>query len=556
MKRHLLLSLFLSITFVSFSQQTVGLFFNDSSSYNGYTLIAPEFTTTYLIDNCGYVVNTWEANQRPGKTAYLLENGNLLRTGSIASNFNSGGSGGRIELFSWEGELLWQYDYSSNQFHQHHDVAALPNGNILLIAWELHSYEDAVTNGRDPDQTSIDGVWSERIVELEPVGSDDANIVWQWNLWNHLVQDFDSTQINFGDVANHPELVDLNFNATSGGPNGTDWIHANAINYNPELDQIILSSRSFNEFWIIDHSTSTQEAAGHSGGNSGKGGDILYRWGNPITYRNGEVEDRRLYGQHDVQWIPSGLLDEGKIMIFNNGLGRPTGNYSSIDIIEPPVDSDGNYILNTGSPYGPENLFWTFQETPLNAFYSSNISGVQRLPNGNTLICEGRDGLVFEIDSNQNRVWEYQNSVRTTTGPVAQGTNINNTPVSLFRAYRYGVDYPAFAGKELIPGDPIELDPIPYNCTIVGDFTPTREIHFLENVSIIENPVTQNLRIKNELNQVLNIEVFDLNGKLFSTFSSSNFIIESDISAWISGMYIVRIFNKENKSYSAKIVKL
>ncbi len=556
MKRHLLLFLFLWITFTAFSQQTVGLFLNDSLSYNGYTLIAPEYTTTYLIDNCGYVVNTWEADQRPGKSTYLLENGNLLRTGNIPGPFNSGGKGGRIEIYSWEGELLWQYDYASSQFHQHHDVAVLPSGNILLIAWDLHSYIDAVENGRDPALTNIDGVWSERIVELEPVGSDDANIVWQWDLWDHLVQDFDSTKINFGVIADHPELVDINFNGASGGPNGNDWVHANAINYNPELDQIILSSRNFNEFWIIDHSTSTQEATSHIGGNSNRGGDVLYRWGNPITYQNGDIDDRKLYGQHDVQWIPTGNPDEGKIMIFNNGLGRPTGNYSSIDIIDPPMDSAGNYILTSGSPYGPEDLFWTFQDTPLNNFYSSNISGVQRLPNGNTLICEGRKGLLFEIDQDQNRVWEYQNPVRTTTGPVAQETDITTTPVTLFRAYRYGEDYPAFIGKELPPGDPIELNPTPYNCMIHGTFTATKEEQQLENVSIIENPIFQTLRVKNESSETLRIEVIDINGKLISKFSSSDFIIESNAFNWAPGIYIVRIFNPENKFYSAKIVKL
>ena len=269
------------------AQQTIGLFLNDSLAYNGYTLIAPEYTTTYLIDNCGYVVNSWEADQRPGSSVYLLENGNLLRTGAISGSFNTGGAGGRIELFNWEGDLLWRFDYATPGFHQHHDVAALPNGNILLIAWEYHSSQNAVNNGRDPALTSSLGVWSERIVELEPVGTDEANIVWQWKLWDHLIQDFDSTKLNYGVVADHPELVDINFEANPGGgaSSGPDWIHLNSINYNAVLDQIILSSRHFDEFWILDHSTTIQEAANHSGGNSEEV-EIFYIVGailNPIT---------------------------------------------------------------------------------------------------------------------------------------------------------------------------------------------------------------------------------------------------------------------------------
>lgn len=59
----------------------------------------------------------------------------------------------------------------------------------------------------------------------------------------------------------------------------------NGIDYNPVLDQIALSTHNLNEWYIIDHSTTTAEAATSSGGNSGKGGDLLYRWGNPAAYQ-------------------------------------------------------------------------------------------------------------------------------------------------------------------------------------------------------------------------------------------------------------------------------
>ncbi len=541
------------------AQQTVGLFLNDSLAYNGYTLIAPEYTDTYLIDNCGYVVNTWQADQHPGSSTYLLENGNLLRTGYINGTFNTGGVGGRIEIFSWEGDLLWRYDYASPGFHQHHDIAALPNGNILLIAWDYHTVQGAINNGRNPDLTSPQGIWSEQIIELEPIGTDQANIVWQWNLWDHLVQDFDSTKLNYGVIAEHPELIDFNFEANAGGgtSSGPDWIHLNAINYNAALDQIVVSSRHLHEFWVIDHSTTTQEAASHTGGNSGKGGDILYRWGNPQSYNRGTPEDQKLFGQHDVQWIEPGLEDEGKIMIFNNGQGRPEGNFSSIDILIPPTDSEGNYTLENEMAFGPNSLHWTYSSDPPEDFYSLNISGTQRLPNGNTLICHGRRGRVFEITPDGQIVWDYQSPVRNTSGPFDQEVNISNIPTVLFRAYKYGEDYPAFDGKELIPGDPIELNPIIYDCSIYNTFTSSNDFSELKSVRLLSNPVSDYLKIENNTGDVIRIELIDINGQILYSVLSSDSIKTIDAAFLASGIYFTRISNDEySQVYTAKFVKL
>ncbi|MFT5385128.1 MAG: hypothetical protein ACI81W_002533 [Saprospiraceae bacterium] len=560
MKRFLLLFLFQYLLFSNIlAQQTVGLFLNDSLSFNGYTLIAPEYTDTYLIDNCGHVVNSWTADQHPGSSVYLLENGNLLRTGRISGTFNTGGVGGRIELFSWEGDLLWRYDYASPAFHQHHDVAALPNGNILLIAWDYHSVQNAINNGRDPALTSSLGVWSEQIIELEPLGIDNANIVWAWKLWDHLIQNFDSTKFNYGVVADHPELVDINFKANPGGgaSSGPDWIHLNAIDYNAALDQIVVSSRHLHEFWILDHSTTTQEAAGQSGGNSGKGGDILYRWGNPQSYDQGDDSHQKLFGQHDVHWIPPGLDDEGKIMLFNNGQGRPSGNFSSVDIIVPPMDNNGNYLLENGNAFGPVDLSWSYTSEPPEDFYSSNISGAQRLPNGNTLICLGRRGLVFEITPNNEIVWEYQSPVRVGSGPINQELDIFNIPTVLFRAYRYGEDYPAFDGKELIAGDPIELNPIIYDCTLYNTTTSIVDKYMLEKVSLQGNPVLDYLKIKNDSGEAIRIEVLDINGKSRVNFFSPDMFVEIDATSWTPGLYFARISNKAaNRFYSSKFIKL
>ena len=188
------------------------------------------------------------------------------------------------------------------------------------------------------------------LVEIKPTGKTTGEVVWEWHLWDHLVQDFDKTKANFGNVAEHPELVNINYGedelpsviAAKDGKRqaqggwqrrrrtrppriNPDYTHFNGVAYNPDLDQIAVSVWAFSEFWIIDHGTTTAQAAGHTGGRRGKGGDLLYRWGNPRAYRAGTKADRKLFRQHNAHWIPQGLPGAGHLLLFNNGGERPDG---------------------------------------------------------------------------------------------------------------------------------------------------------------------------------------------------------------------------------------
>ena len=433
-------------------QNTLGTLKNDLGTYDGYTLFSPNFSTeTYLIDNCGRVVHQWTSTYRPGVSVYLLENGNLLRTGGRdEAVILVGAKGGQIELFDWDGNLIWEYTYLSDQVSQHHDVFPLPNGNILMLAVSLMTQAEAVQAGRDPSKL-VGNLYNEQILELEPVGANQANIVWEWNVKDHFIQDFDATKDNFGVVKDNSELLDINFGITSGGL--ANWLHVNSINYNASLDQIILSAKNMSEIYIIDHSTNTAEAASHTGGTYGRGGDFLYRWGNPEAYDHGTSSDKMLYGQHYPHWIPDGLNDGGKIMIYNNGPGR---DFSSLDIIVPEESAPGVYNFDQTNGFLPSVAEWSYVDpTDPESFYSPILSSGQRLPNGNTLICEGSSGHFFEIDEEENIVWEYVNP-ENADGIAAQG----DTPPQnfVFRAERFGTDYSAFIGRDLSPGDPIELN--------------------------------------------------------------------------------------------------
>jgi len=407
----------------------VGESWNADEAFEGYTLYSPVISlNAFLINNSGEVVHTWDSSFKPALSVYLLENSNLLRTAFPGFNprFWGGGIGGRVEMIDWNGTVIWYFEHTNSEHCLHHDVEILPNGNILMIAWEHKSVAEAIAAGRDPNTMPMGELWPDHVIEVEPIGGSGGNTVWEWHVWDHLIQDFDPTKDNYGVVADHPELVDINY----GGRFLADWLHINSIDYNEEFDQIILSVHNFNEIWVIDHSTTTEEAAGHIGGNSGKGGDLLYRWGNPEAYRAGNEADRKLFRQHDAKWIEPSLSGEGNILIFNNGWGRPGGDSSSIDEIVPPVDGNGNYSYQPGSAYGPEEAVWTYSAENPADFFAINLAGAQRLPNGNTLICNGPNGIFFEVTSEKEIVWEYLN----------QEPNLIDNHV--FKIHRYAPDYP------------------------------------------------------------------------------------------------------------------
>jgi hypothetical protein len=374
-----------------------------ASQLDGQILFAPmDSWTTYLINSAGLVTHTWPSSYFPGESAYLLDDGSLLRTIKLSVAY--GGDGGGVQKINWTGSVLWDYHYYTSDYLSHHDIYPLKNGNVLMIAWEFKTPEEAIAAGRDPSKITGDKVMPDHIIEVKPTGPTTGDIVWEWHVWDHLIQDYNSSKANYGVVGDHPELIDINYGYTT-----ADWLHTNGIDYNEEYDQILLTVRNFNEIWVIDHSTTTEEAVGHTGGNSGKGGDLLYRWGNPAAYRAGTQDDQVFYLQHDATWIKSGYPGAGHILVFNNGVGRPGGSITTVDEFATPVDENGNYFLQQGSAYGPTGLSWMYQCD----FFALIVGGATRLSSGNTLICNGPGGRFFEVTPAGETIWEYTNQYPT-----------------------------------------------------------------------------------------------------------------------------------------------
>ncbi len=522
------------------AQNTIGVtYYTPDEVIDGYTLFTPlDGTNTYLIDACGREVNRWESNRIAGASVYLLETGKLLRTeeDTAAMILVHGGGGGFVKLYDWNSNVEWSYKYSDSLVRAHHDVEYLPNGNVLILAWELKTIDEAIAAGRNPDFFSEDAqtLWPEHLVEVNPAND---SIVWEWHLWDHVVQDLDPDKENFGVVADYPERVDLN--AVSNTP---DFVHINSVDYNAELDQIILSAHAYSEIWVIDHSTTTAEAASHSGGNSGKGGDILYRWGNPAMYDAGDETDRMFFKQHDAQWVTEGI-DAGKIMVFNNGGGRPCpppcAGYSSVDIIDPPVDSIGHYD-NTTLPFLPVDYDWHYVKPDSLSFYSSFISGAQRLPNEHTLICAGARRMFFEIDENNELVWEYFTPIagndHLTQGDPPTAANV------VFRSYRYGSDYPGLEGQDLTPGNYLELNPDSSHCPVIT--TLDDPIEPSSGISVFPNPAKEGITVSSHSGEIRSLVMYDVWGKQMEAplrSSINGTAIELDLSGIPTGVYLLHI---------------
>lgn len=427
--------------------QLRGLRFACDGAGPAYTLFSPlSSKTIYLIDFSGRVVRTWTSAFPTHGWVRFLENGHILRGGNDpgVSGYSGGGQGGRLQEFDFDGNLLWDFSLNRERL-PHHDAAILPNGNILTIVWEAKTPDEARRMGRREAFIPRNGIWPEVLIEFEPQPPDGARIVWEWHLWDHIIQNTDSTLNNYGDPSLHPERIDVNgdtFGPRVIGPRASgDVYHANAVAYNPEFDQILLSVPTFNEVWILDHSTTTEEAAGHSAGRSGKGGDLLYRWGNPQLYGRGNSGNRLLGFQHDAHWIPPGRPGAGHIIIFSNRTPTAGGDLSKVYELAPPVDAQGRYELPSTGPFGPAAAVWAYSDR--DSLQATMLSGAERLDNGNTFISSGPQGRLFEVTPKGEIVWEYWSPYSTETNGFA-----------LFRAIRIPASHPALKGRNLQPLDP------------------------------------------------------------------------------------------------------
>ena len=405
----------------------LGLLYSDKSkAFDGYTLVAPlQTNVTYLMDMDGNIINEWTCDTTPFYSE-LLPNGNLIRHGRLPDAWPAyGGVSGVLQEYDWSGNKVWEYKmFTPGVEVSHHTFEVMPNGNYMLLGWEHKSYDEMVKAGRDVnlpghsvfkdgmkiDGRMVEGIWPDFVREINRQGE----TVWEWHVWDHL--------------GKGPDKIDINVFLTpkrSPVTAGPDWTHFNGVSYNPNTDQVALTSRNLGEVYIIDKKT----------------GNIVSRWGNPANYGEGKFPsgyyddgDTELFGPHAPDWT-----SDTTVSIFDNGDARLSANYSRA------VEVD----VTTGK------IVWQWRPadvgtTPSN-FYTATQGGCQKLPNGNWLITStNTGGHTIEVTPDKEIVWEFINPLgRGNKVYATSGKHGQTGQFMVHKSLRYAKDDPRFAGKDM-----------------------------------------------------------------------------------------------------------
>lgn len=373
------------------SENELILINDEGKRQQGYVLLNdPGNGRVYLMDkDTGEPAFEWELPYALGNDAKLEEDGSLIASmRSVDPFFTFGGYGGELGRISPEGSLDWSFALMDETLIGHHDIAIMPNGNLLTLVWNRSSAEEAATLGYAGAQEVL---YTESVVEIDP---DSNTVVWLWDSRDHLVQDSDPELGNYGNVGSSPNKIDVNYRdeAVSINPDNGDIMHANAVVYDAESDLIYISVNYFSEVWVIDHSADVEEVKTGAGGNYGLGGDLVYRFGNPQAYRN-EQGERLFFNNHS----PNFVEDTGHMLVFVNG-NNTEGPSVVYELNLPDV-----FELEAGADNEPE-VVWDYSHPEM---YSAKVSGAQRLPNGNTLITIGTLGC-WEVTPDKEVVWQFQ----------------------------------------------------------------------------------------------------------------------------------------------------
>jgi hypothetical protein len=448
-----------------------GILYNSEIAQEGYVLCTHDFNT-YLIDQCGQKVNSWSAWNMDFH-AKLTDEGSIYYI-----------KDGKIIERDWEDNIIAEIEHNVPELKLVYDIIKMSNGNYLVnCRWAINQ-DELLSLGWDINLGSsnlIDG-----IVEINP----DGEVLWAWNIKEHTIQDQVTNATNHGSVDDNPQLMDIRAISNYDWKFGEAFMF-NGFDYNEELDLILISVRKMSELIIIDHSTTTKEASGNLGGTYGKGGDILYRWGNPKNYNPNTIAERFLYYQHNPNWIEYGE-HKGGIIVFNNGLSTNTG--SSVIIIKPEVDENGQFLM-ADSIFVPSMPARKIGYEIFDFRFSDYTSGAKVMENGNIYITSGEWDQFIEVTPNDEIAWNYK----------LEGFHYT------FRTEKYAKTHTGLADKDLTPEGTIESPSSVYECV---DFSVSTNDINKNDISIYHDPAMQTLSIETKDKDQFSIYGYDLMGRI------------------------------------------
>jgi hypothetical protein len=469
-----------------------------STPYAGFNFYVNN-TKCYLKDMSGKLIHTWTSTHSVMSHAYLLRDSSVLFPYTVNGNGMGGGgdggggggslsdvvmAGGGFQIIRWDGTTAWNFTYYDTNFIPHHDC------DFYYSTHNLSELPTIIAIVATTENT--DGRISDKIVEIKPTGTKTADIIWQWFAYDHSTSS----------ATDKPELLDLNKGSGRGGFN-SEWTHANSVHLNPKLNQLVIGINWFNEFIIIDHSTTIAQAATHTGGRYGKGGDILYRWGNPSNY--GDSGTQYLSRPHSACWIQNFMPGTRKLLPgAGHILSTSNSTKKAYEVTLPATN--GVYPRTLGSAFEPSTPTWTVSVTGM----GSDQGSMQRLPNGNTLICNGMSTGTNEYDSTGTSVW--------------------NMAVSANEFYRYDSTY---LGSTKLDTDGL---------TSINDVDAAPIIHdAMFSVSCEPFQGQQKFTIKRNGNAAIKLSIFTASGE-----QVAQAFMHENVFLWNSknrpcGMYFVKI---------------
>jgi hypothetical protein len=315
--------------------------------------------SAHLIDQTGRLVNSWS---RPGDRHWsnveLLPNGDLLVPGTRTRA--DGTLQQSLSRYSWDSRELW-----SRAIGSHHDVEVTPRGDIAVLI----------------DHTRIiREVHPEIPVKDTSIAILDSDGIKQEEHSFYVMLSANSDVFQFQPVA---------VSRSKRGHDEIDLLHANSLEFFREssqaktdplyaLGRVLVSIRHQDTIAIFDLAQ----------------GKVVWSWG------QGQIS-----GPHDAT-----LLDNGNILLFDNGLAR---NWSRVVELDPHT----------------RQIVWEYRAKPPESFYTQSRGSSQRLPDGNTLIANSDNGRAFIVTPAGEVVWQFLNPTAGPDGHRATIVRIKQYPV-------------------------------------------------------------------------------------------------------------------------------